>query len=220
MYKILIKYISSSGKDNHMWISHGNSTVTKSAGSTIETFTEFQTDNMETLKAELDKLHQIFGLSEVRAINELDVSCDITVNEDNNEDDSNSSPTTPEISDTTLTVMERNTACIGKNISDLIEDDVKVLSDGSVTGTLKHVTDFVGFSSNVSEQNGYYFPFRLSQPGTKMTIKKNGVASAEKTDMVFDPEIILRIDDKDVTFTIDVDGTEVVTLNFKGVNLA
>ena len=33
--------------------------------------------------------------------------------------------------------------------------------------------------------------------------------------MKFDPEILLRVANKDTTFTIEVDGNEVVTLNFK-----
>lgn len=110
---------------------------------------------------------------------------------------------------------------MGKSVSDLIGTDVKVYADGSVTGTLKNVSGFTEFNSvDVNEQSGYYFPLNLTQTGTKMTLKTNGVAKAGKEDMTFDPEILFRVADKNTTFTIEVDGKEVVTLNFKNVTFA
>ena len=47
-----------------------------------------------------------------------------------------------------------------------------------------------------------------------MTIKKNGVAAEGKENMTFDPEIVLRVTKTD-TFTIEVDGSPVVTFNFQ-----
>jgi len=103
----------------------------------------------------------------------------------------------------------------------MIGADVRVLADGSVTGTLNYVTDFTAFNqSDVSEQSGHYFPLTLTQTGTTMTLKKNGVASAEKQNMPFDPEIIFRVENTATTFTIEVDGAPVVTLNFRGATLA
>ena len=105
---------------------------------------------------------------------------------------------------------------MGKSVSDLISDNVNVLASGTVTGTLKHVTGFTDFNNNnINEQSGYYFPLKLTQTGTKMTIKTNGEIRPDKTNMKFDPEILLRVANKDTTFTIEVDGNEVVTLNFK-----
>lgn len=125
------------------------------------------------------------------------------------------------ISKEIMTLCAPDEVLLGKSVSDMIADDVKVLADGSVTGTLKHVDNFVEFNSaKVSEQSGHYFPLRLTQPGSKMTIKTNGTAKAGKTDMTFDPEILLRVSDNTTTFTIEVDGTEVVTLNFKDATLA
>lgn len=95
----------------------------------------------------------------------------------------------------------------------MVGDDLKVLKDGSVEGTFKYVTGFTEFSSDSVEQEGYYFPFKLTQQGKKMTLKKNGSAAPEKTDMQFDPEIILRIS-KDDTFEIIVDEKSVVTFSF------
>ena len=108
---------------------------------------------------------------------------------------------------------------MGKSVSELIGTDIKVYADGSVTGTLKNVNGFTEFNSaNVSEQSGHYFPLHLTQ--TKMTLKTNGVVKTGKENMPFDPEILFRVSDKNTTFTIEVDGKEVVTLNFKKATFA
>lgn len=110
---------------------------------------------------------------------------------------------------------------MGKSVSDLIGTDVKVYADGSVTGTLKNVSGFTEFNSaDVNEQSGHYFPLRLTQTGSKMTLKTNGVAKPGKENMDFDPELLFRVADKNTTFTVEVDGKEVVTLNFKNATFA
>lgn len=115
-----------------------------------------------------------------------------------------------------LTIPAQGQTLLGKSVSDLIGTDIKVYADGSVTGTLKSVTGFTEFNSaDVDEQSGYYFPLHLTQVGTKMTLKTNGVAKAGKENMAFDPDILFRVSDKNTTFNIEVDGNEVVTLNFK-----
>ena len=120
----------------------------------------------------------------------------------------------PNIGADVMTVANQGATLLGKQVSDLISADTHVLADGSVVGTLKNVTNYTDFSSKTSEQSGHYFPLTLTQTGTKMTIKKNGRATAEKTDMAFDPEIVLRVESPTTKFTIEVDGAEVVTLNF------
>lgn len=96
-----------------------------------------------------------------------------------------------------------------------------MLEDGSVTGTLKYVTGFTQFSTAVpSEQEGNFFPFTLGTTGSKMTLKTNGVAKPRTTDMAFDKDIIFRVTDNSTTFTVEVDGAEVVTLNFANAKLA
>lgn len=114
-----------------------------------------------------------------------------------------------------LTIPAQGQTLLGKPISDLIGTDIKVYADGSVTGTLKKVTGFTEFNSaDVKEQSGHYFPLHLTQTGSKMTLKTNGIAKVGKENMNFDPDIIFRVTNKDTTFTIEVDGNEVVTLNF------
>ena len=113
-----------------------------------------------------------------------------------------------------LTLFPQSQTLLGKRVSSLVGNDLKVLKDGTVTGTFKKVTGYTQFSSIEEEQSGYYFPFKLTQTGTKMTLKKNGEARPDKTDMTFDPEIIFRVT-KDDTFSVEVDGEPVVTFNFK-----
>lgn len=88
---------------------------------------------------------------------------------------------------------------------------MKVLDDGTVTGTFKHVTGYTGFSSLEEEQEGYYFPFRLTKTGTTMTFKKNGAET--KKDIPWEADNVFRVTKMD-TFEVLVDGTSVVTFNF------
>ncbi len=113
-----------------------------------------------------------------------------------------------------LTVPTQETQLLGKAVSELVTPDTYVLSDGSVIGTLKKVTGYTDFSSKASEQKGHYFPVKLTQTGTTMTIKKNGVAATNKTDIPFDPDLVLRVENDSVTFSIEVDGSEVATFDF------
>ena len=50
-----------------------------------------------------------------------------------------------------------------------------------------------------------------------MTFYKNG--SVSKSNLNFDPEILFRIDDNSTTWKVEVDGAEVVTLNFAKATL-
>ena len=66
---------------------------------------------------------------------------------------------------------------LGKNDTDLCEG-LTISETGKVTGTLKYVTDYTGFSSLPEEQNGYYFPFKVTVPadqsGAKATMQVSG----------------------------------------------
>lgn len=87
-----------------------------------------------------------------------------------------------------------------------------MLKDGTVLGTLKHVTGYTQFNeSNPEEQEGYFFPFKLTQTGTKMTFKKNGEAT--KTDIAWEAMNVFRVTESD-TFEVIVDSASVVTFNF------
>lgn len=117
-------------------------------------------------------------------------------------------------------MFPQTTDLLGKIVSELITPDTYVAMDGSVVGTINYVTGYTGFNSTKpSEQEGYYFPIKMKATGTKMTIKKNGTARADKTDMNFDPELLLRIDDNNTTYSVEVDGAEALRLSFKNTKL-
>lgn len=102
---------------------------------------------------------------------------------------------------------------MGKQVSELVGDDLAVKKDGAVTGTFHYVTGYSEFSSLPGEDSGYYFPFHLTKTGTNMTFKKNG--SPTKEGIPFDPDIVFRVTQDD-TFEVLVDDQSVVTFNYKG----
>ena len=111
-----------------------------------------------------------------------------------------------------LTIPSQGQTLYGKRVSSLVGDDIKVFEDGTVTGTLKHVTGYTGFNeAEPEEQEGYFFPFRLSHTGTTMTFKKNGEET--KKDIAWEADNVLRVTASD-TFEVLVDGSTVVTFNF------
>lgn len=111
-----------------------------------------------------------------------------------------------------LTLFPSSQTLLGKQVSDLVGDDLAVKADGSVIGTFHYVSDYTEFSSEPDEQSGYYFPFHLTKTGTKMTFKKNG--SPTKENFPFDADIVFRVA-KDDTFEVLEDDISVVTFNFK-----
>ena len=102
---------------------------------------------------------------------------------------------------------------MGKQVSDLVGDNLAVKADGAVIGTFHYVSDYTEFSSTPEEQSGYYFPFHLTKTGTKMTFKKNG--SPTKENIPFDADIVFRVT-KDDTFEVLVDDSSVVKFTFTG----
>lgn len=111
----------------------------------------------------------------------------------------------------TLTLFPASQTLLGKQVSDLVGDDLAVKADGSVVGTFHYVSDYTDFSSETEEQSGYYFPFHLTKTGTTMTFKKND--SPTKEEIPFDPDIVFRVT-KDDTFEVLVDDASVVKFTF------
>ena len=115
------------------------------------------------------------------------------------------------ISPDIMTIPAAGQDLYGKTAGEMASD-LFVSADGTVTGTFHYVTGYTGFNSTkASEQEGYFFPFTLTQTGEKMTFKKNGKAT--KTDIAWEANNVFRVTAGD-TFTVLVDGTEVVTFNF------
>lgn len=111
----------------------------------------------------------------------------------------------------TLTLFPGSQTLLGKQVSDLVGDDLAVKVDGSVTGTFHYVSDYTEFSSIPEEQKGYYFPFHLTKTGSQMTIKKNG--NITKENIPFDADIVFRVAKND-TFEVLVDNASVVRFTF------
>ena len=111
-----------------------------------------------------------------------------------------------------MTVPAASQSLYGKTVGELVSDDMKVLYDGTVTGTFHYVTGYTEFNSaKTEEQEGYFFPFTLTQPGTQMTFKKNGKDS--KKNIPWEANNVFRVTATD-TFTVSVDNVDVVTFNF------
>lgn len=101
----------------------------------------------------------------------------------------------------------------GKSASDL-QTGVTFSQSGAVTGTLKHVTDYTGFSSNVSEQSGNYIVFHAEVPdeeGVTITAKITKTSTLDS-----DGIAVFRVVDKtnNLTVTASKEGYDSVTKTF------
>jgi len=52
-----------------------------------------------------------------------------------------------------MTLYSGGQSLLGKRVSSLVGNDLKVLADGSVVGTIKKVTGYTQFSSKKEERN-------------------------------------------------------------------
>lgn len=110
-----------------------------------------------------------------------------------------------------MTIPAAGQDLYGKTAGEMGEN-IQVDENGNVTGTFNYVTGYTGFnSSKKEEQEGYYFPFTLTQTGEMMSFVKNG--SPGKTDIAWEANNVFRVTAGD-TFEVQVDGSSVVTFNF------
>ncbi len=105
----------------------------------------------------------------------------------------------------------------GKSVSDLIADNVKISADGSVTGNIKKVTDYTGFSGVKAEQSGHYLPVVLDSRYSGKTISCQRDSDDPKTST--DLEWVLRIPSSSTKFTFKADDEIILTLNFERATL-
>lgn len=82
MYKILISY----NKDHNLWQSYGTTTTSTTSGSK-SIFTEFATDDVEILKAELLKLDSIYGFQNLRVVTDVTANYSVDIVTDNKPED-------------------------------------------------------------------------------------------------------------------------------------
>lgn len=103
----------------------------------------------------------------------------------------------------------------GKNVSDL-QANVFVNGD-EITGTLKHVTGYTGFSSNESEQSGNYLALKIETvPDDVVTTVELVGGTKGPVTLDEDKNIVLLIKNKDTQSVkvVSTDGDETVTKTF------
>ncbi len=116
-----------------------------------------------------------------------------------------------------MTIPDQGQTIYGKQVSELIGENVKVYADGTVTGTFPHVDGYSKFSSKKAEQSGNFFPFTLTKSGDTMTFIKNGTAN--KRNIAWESDNVFRITAPTDTFEVLVDGESVVKFNFRSATL-
>ena len=99
MYKILIKHNPNANKsDTTIWRMHGSVTTS----TTTTSFKEFETDDIETLKAEVLAIDAIHGSENIKVVKEIDINYSVDVadpdiaTEDTTEDNQSTGATTDE----------------------------------------------------------------------------------------------------------------------------
>ena len=105
-----------------------------------------------------------------------------------------------------------------------MQTNVSVAND-AITGTLKHITGYIGFSSNVDEQSGNYIALKVSTTptdGATTTVELvGGTKGPVKLDS--DMNIVIRVTNKDAQSVkvIATKGTESITKTYSltGVTL-
>lgn len=82
---------------------------------------------------------------------------------------------------------------LGKVVTDL-QSDLVVGEDNIITGTLKYVDDYTGFSGDVAEQSGNYLVLHASAiDGATITVKLIGGLHDEEKTLDSDGLILARI---------------------------
>lgn len=75
MYNILIKYNDSKS----LWQLYG---ISSSTTSNTETFTPFETDDLEKLKTEIKILDEKYGHENIKVVKAIEYTVDVTISED------------------------------------------------------------------------------------------------------------------------------------------
>ena len=109
---------------------------------------------------------------------------------------------------------------LGKTVDDL-QEDIAISDAGVISGTSKYVTDYTGFSGDVSEQSGNYLALHAASavPGAVITAEVIG-GSGRVVTLDSDGILIARLTENatGVKFTASLPGsaytTESLTLTF------
>lgn len=96
------------------------------------------------------------------------------------------------LTDTDISAEEN---LLGKTVGDL-QEDITVLSQ-SITGTLKYVSDYTGFSESVELQSGYFLALHTSCEGADTITVEVINGSGRVATLDSDGISVVRIADKD-----------------------
>ena len=95
---------------------------------------------------------------------------------------------------------------LGKEADDLQED--VAVANGAITGTLKYVTGYTGFSGDVSEQSGNYLALKVTAiEGATITVELINGTVGHPVTLDEDGMIVIRIADK-TTQSVEVVATK------------
>lgn len=124
--------------------------------------------------------------------------------------------------DVVVSAVAEGVDLFGKDAGDLQEDIA--ISNGAITGTLKHVTDYTGFSSKVEEQSGNYIGLKVEAEADSITVELVGGTLGHPVTLDEDGMIVLKIADtstQSIT-VVATKGTVSETLSFSiaGLTLA
>lgn len=113
---------------------------------------------------------------------------------------------------------------LGKSASDL-QEDVEI-EGNAITGTLKAVTGYTGFSGDEAEQSGHYLALHFaSDDAETITVELIGGTVGHPVTLGDDGLIVIRITDKSsqtVRVVASAEGyvDNIVTYSLKGLTLA
>lgn len=119
--------------------------------------------------------------------------------------------------------IQASTDLFGKSAEDL-QSGITITPTG-VYGTLNYVTDYTGFSGDVSEQEGNYLAihFDTDEPVDSITVELLGGSLGHPVKLDSDGLIVIRITDKDtqkIRVVINKDGMQQVkNLSLTGLTL-
>lgn len=116
--------------------------------------------------------------------------------------------------------ISADTDLLGKSVTDL-QENIEI-SNGEITGTLKYVTGYTGFSSKTAERKGNYLALHVDTPDdAEATVELIGGTVGKPVTLDADRLIVLRITDP-ATQSIEVVttlGGESVTQTYSISNL-
>lgn len=95
--------------------------------------------------------------------------------------------------DVVVSAVADDVDVLGKDAGDL-QEDVAIVN-GAITGTLKYVTGYTGFSGDVSEQSGNYLAIKVEANADSITVELINGTLGHPVTLDSDGMIVIRISD-------------------------